>query len=278
MNVKMWRNFATRRNIDILKQQAIHFIGPTTGHLASLITADGRMVEPAEIFAAVISILGGKADLRDKKIIITAGPTIEPLDPVRLISNRSSGKMGYAIADAARSRGAEVVLISGPVYLDPPAGASVVKVETARQMLEAVRRQFKGADALIMAAAVTDYRPEKASPGKIKKRKPGLTLKLIENPDILKTVSSGKGKKVIVGFALETENIVANAKKKLADKKLDLIVANNPTVKGAEFGSDNNKAILIKKSGKPVELPLMRKTELAHRILDEVAIMFKRKN
>jgi phosphopantothenoylcysteine decarboxylase / phosphopantothenate---cysteine ligase len=277
MNVKMWHNFATQRNMETLRQHGIHVVGPTSGHLASLIVAEGRMAEPAEIFAGIKDILAKQSDLKGKHILVTAGPTVEPLDPVRFISNRSSGKMGYVIAAAAKNRGAEVTLISGPVALDCPTGVKLVKIETALEMHEAVKKHFPKANALIMAAAVADYRPKAIAKDKIKKDKANLPLELIQNPDIIKNIAAQKGKRVVVGFALETKDLLANAKKKLTDKHLDFIVANNPTTKGIEFGSDNNQATIIAKGGKTHVLPEMPKTELANIILDEIKTVLSKK-
>lgn len=278
MNVKMWHNFATQRNLETLRQHGIHVIGPTTGQLASLIVAEGRMAEPAEIFGKIKDILAAQSDLKGKHILVTAGPTIEPLDPVRYISNRSSGKMGYAIAAAAQKRGAEVTLISGPVALDCPSGVKLVKIETAIQLQDAIKKHFPKADSLIMAAAVADYRPKTAAKDKIKKDKSNLSLELVENPDIVKNIAAKKGKKVVVGFAMETRDLLASSKKKLAQKHLDFIVANNPTQKGIEFGSDNNQATLISKSGRTKVLPQMSKAELADIILDEIKSFFTKKH
>lgn len=277
MNVKMWLNFATQRNLETLRQHGIHIVGPTTGHLASLIVAEGRMAEPAEIFVKIKDILTAQSDFKGKHILVTAGPTVEPLDPVRYISNRSSGKMGYAIAAAAQKRGAEVTLISGPVALNCPSGVKLIKIETAIQLQDAIKKQFAKADSLIMAAAVADYRPKTAAKDKIKKDKSNLSLELVENPDIIKNIAAKKGKRIVVGFALETNDLLANAKKKLAQKHLDFIVANNPTHKGIEFGSDNNQATILSKSGKSRVLPEMPKTELANIILDEIKTALSKK-
>ena len=283
MNVKMWRNFATQRNVRTLKDQGIEFIGPVTGQLASLITAEGRMSEPAEIFARIESLLAGKPerqrgavetgenDLAGRRLIITAGPTVEPLDPVRFISNHSSGKMGYAIAAAAANRGANVVLISGPVAIQPPAAVRLVEIKTATELKKAVETEFNKCDALIMAAAVADFRPKIYSRQKIKKTAKPMSLMLEQNTDIIGSLAARKGKRLIVGFALETENLKAAARKKLSDKKLDMVVANNPTQKGIEFGSDYNQATIFAKGKRPLELGKMLKSELADRILDELA-------
>lgn len=290
MNVKMWRNFATRRNVRELKEQGIEFIGPVTGQLASLITAEGRMVEPPEIFARIESVLAGKperpssageprkGDLAGRKLVVTAGPTVEPLDPVRFISNHSSGKMGYAIAAAAANRGADVTLISGPVAIQPPAAVRLVEIKTATELKKAVETEFNKCDALIMAAAVADFRPKIFSRQKIKKTAKPMSLMLEQNPDIIGSLAARKGRRVLVGFALETENLKAAARKKLSDKKLDMVVANNPTQKGIEFGSDYNQAMIFVKGKRPLELVRMLKSELADKILDELAgIWGKRK-
>ncbi len=277
MNVKMWNNFATQRNLETLRRQGIHVVGPTTGHLASLIVAEGRMAEPTEIFAKIKDILTAKSDFKGKHILVTAGPTIEPLDPVRYISNRSSGKMGYAIAAAAEKRGADVTLISGPVALDCPSGVRLIEIETAIQLQDAIKKQFVKTDALIMAAAVADYRPKATAKEKIKKEKSNLSLELVENPDIIKNIAAKKGKRVVVGFAMETKDLIVNAKKKMTEKHLDFIVANNPTQQGIEFGSDYNQVAIISKSGKTKALPRMTKAELADIILDEIKNLFIKK-
>lgn len=283
MNVKMWQNFATQRNVKTLKEQGIEFIGPTTGQLASLITAEGRLVSPEEIFTKIKTMLSGNVksvtnnDLSRYRILVTAGPTIEPLDPVRFISNRSSGKMGYAIALAAHKRGAIVTLISGPTSLEAPPGVELINIETADQMKKAVDTKFGAADALIMAAAVADFRPKVYSRQKIKKATQDLNLILTQNPDIIGGLAQRHGRKILVGFALETENLEASAKKKMAAKRLDMIVANNPTAKGVEFGSDSNQATIFSKGKRPVRLPVMTKAELADIILDDLLLLLKSK-
>ncbi len=270
MNVKMWQNQATQRNIAELSRRGVYFIGPTAGHLASLIVAAGRMVEPEQIYNRAKEILNRTGRLAEKKFVITAGPTVEPIDPVRYISNRSSGKMGFALAAAAVERGAQVSLISGPVNLLPPPKVKFIPVETAAQMLKAVKAEFAGADVLIMAAAVADFRAHAVAPQKIKRSGESLALKLEANPDILKEITAKKGKRLVVGFALETENLIAGAEKKLKEKRLDMIVANDPTEQGSGFGSDFNKAAIIVRGKKPLQLELMTKTALANRILDEI--------
>jgi len=270
MNVRMWQNQATQRNIAELSRRGVYFIGPTTGHLASLIVAAGRMVEPEQIYGRAMEILGHAGRLAGRKFVITAGPTVEPIDPVRYISNRSSGKMGFALAAAAVERGAQVSLISGPVNLLPPPKVKFIQVETAAQMLKAVKEEFTGADVLIMAAAVADFRAKSVARQKIKKKDKPPALELAANPDILQEITAKKGKRIVVGFALETENLIAGAEKKLKEKKLDMIVANNPTEPDAGFGSDFNRAAILLKGKKPLQLELMTKTALANRVLDEI--------
>jgi len=289
MNVKMWRNFATQRNVRALKEQGIEFIGPVTGQLASLLTAEGRMAEPAEIFARIESLLGGRpgkpadageprtGDLAGRKLIVTAGPTVEPLDPVRFLSNYSSGKMGYAIAAAASKRGAEVTLVSGPVAIPPPAAVRLVPITTALEMKKAVEIEFGKCDALLMAAAVADFRPKIFSRQKIKKTDKPMSVPLVQNPDIIGGLAGRKGKRMLVGFALETENLEAAARKKLLDKKLDMVIANDPTQKGIEFGSEYNKATILVKGKRPLELGKMLKSELADKILDELSGLWGKK-
>jgi phosphopantothenoylcysteine decarboxylase/phosphopantothenate--cysteine ligase len=221
--------------------------------------------------AAIERVLGGSDDLAGKRLVVTAGGTREPIDPVRYIGNPSSGKMGYALAEAARDRGAKVTLITA-ASLPQPEGIAVVPVETAAQMKQAVAKAVAKADALLMAAAVADYQPKTAAKSKIKKDSPGLTLELVRTPDIITEV---KGNFIRVGFAAESDDLVANAKKKLAKKQLDLIVANDITDKDSGFGVDTNKVTLISRDGKVETLPLMSKREVADRILDRVVGMLK---
>jgi phosphopantothenoylcysteine decarboxylase/phosphopantothenate--cysteine ligase len=222
--------------------------------------------------ATIQQVLARSIDLAGKRLVVTAGGTREPIDPVRHIGNPSSGKMGYAIAEAARDRGAKVTLITASTSLPQPAGMEVVPVETTAQMKQAVAKAVAKADALLMAAAVSDYQPKTAAKSKIKKESPELTLELVRTPDILAEV---KGNFIKVGFAAESEDLVANAKKKLEEKQLDLIVANDITDKKSGFGVDTNKVILIDKQGKVEKLPLMSKREVADRILDRVVGMLK---
>jgi phosphopantothenoylcysteine decarboxylase/phosphopantothenate--cysteine ligase len=268
MNVKMYNNKAVQKNIAYLKSIGVHFIGPETGALASLITASGRMSEPETIFARARQILLGRNDLKGQKVVVSAGPTREPLDPVRYISNHSSGKMGYALADTASAFGAEVTLITGPVTIAPPPGVNVVRVESALQMQDEIDRHCVGADYLFMAAAVADFRPASYQKQKIKRTGESLNLVLQANPDILKSLQKNRPRKVI-GFALEMENLEARAHDKLRDKRLDMIVANNPGEEGVGFGSDYNRVTIISRGGKTIRLERLPKHELAVRIIEE---------
>ncbi len=268
MNVKMYDNKTVQKNINYLNSIGVNFIGPETGQLASLITAAGRMTEPELIFKRARQLLLKRSSLRGKKVIITAGPTVEPIDPVRYISNYSSGKMGYALADAAAGFGADVDLISGPVHLSVPPSVKITNVKTADEMLRAARKECAGADILFMAAAVADYRPSAFHRQKIKRKKESMRLDLKTNPDILKSLGRNRPK-MAVGFALETENIKARAIEKLKEKNLDFIVANNPTEKGVEFGSDFNRVALYGKKGFSLNLEKAEKFDIAVKIIEE---------
>ena len=266
MNDNMFSNPVTQENLAKLKVRGFIIVGPGYGRLASGKIGQGRLAEVDEILDAIKQVLGRKSDLGGKRIVVTAGGTREPIDPVRYIGNRSSGKMGYALASAARDRGAQVSLITAAT-LPEPSGVEVIPVETALEMKQAVEKAVKGADALIMAAAVANYQPESFAKAKIKKDSPSLTLELTRTPDILAKV---KGNFIKVGFAAETEDLLANAKQKLQKKQLDLIVANDITDKDSGFGVDTNKVIIISRDGKMESLPLMTKREVADRVLDKV--------
>jgi len=233
----------------------------------------GRMVEPEAIVGALRRLLGRSGDLAGRKVVVSAGGTQEPIDPVRYVGNYSSGKMGYAIAEAARDRGAQVVLVSAPVALSTPYGVENVPVTTAEEMRDAVVAACAGADVLIMAAAVADYRPAERAGQKIKRTKEGMTLDLVPTPDILAEV---KGDLVRVGFAAESEDLVRNASEKMARKGLDLIVANDITAAGSGFGTDTNQVTIIDKLGAAETLPLLSKYEVACRLLDRVVPLLKR--
>ena len=269
MNDNMYANSITKKNVAALKSRGFTFIEPEPGRLASgKIGGKGRLPDTAKIIAVIEQVLGQEKDFAGKKIVVTAGGTREPIDPVRHISNRSSGKMGYAIAEAARDRGAEVTLISANVTLEEPGGISLIKVGTTAEMKKAVDAAVKKADVLLMAAAPADYQPEIIAKNKIKKEsKSTLTLRLVKTPDILGGL---KGKFLRVGFAAESENLLTNAKKKLANKNLDLMVANDITQTDSGFDVDTNRVVLIDKTGQAEELPLMSKREVAEKILDRV--------
>jgi phosphopantothenoylcysteine decarboxylase/phosphopantothenate--cysteine ligase len=267
MNDNMFANPITQENIEKLKARDFIFIEPAYGRLASGKTGKGRLAEIDKILGTIRKVLGRCGDMAGRKIVITAGGTREPIDPVRYIGNRSSGKMGYALAEAARDRGADVMLVTTTTCLPETTGMQVIDVATATEMKKAVTDAVKNADALVMAAAVADYRPENAATSKIKKDNAGLTLELVKTADIL---AETKGDFIKVGFAAESENLINNAKKKLKGKNLDLIIANDITDKDSGFGADTNKVTIIDKNGKVEELPLMSKREVADRILNRV--------
>jgi phosphopantothenoylcysteine decarboxylase/phosphopantothenate--cysteine ligase len=258
-----------------LKARSFTIVGPDYGRLASGGMGLGRLVDVNEILGTICQVLGRNRDLAGRRIVVTAGGTQEPVDPVRCLTNRSSGKMGYALAEAARDRGAKVVLVSAPSALPKPVGVDVVNVGTAQEMYEAVKKAVSKADALIMAAAVADYRPRKVSRSKIKRElAASLTLELERTPDILIEV---KGKFLRVGFAAESENLVANTKGKLKKKRLDLIVANDITAEGSGIGADTNQVVIIDRKDKVEKLPLLPKREVADRILDRIAEFLAKK-
>jgi phosphopantothenoylcysteine decarboxylase/phosphopantothenate--cysteine ligase len=267
METNMYNNPVTQDNLSKLKARDFVIIAPATGWLASGKEGPGRLADINDIIGSIRQVLGRGGDLAGKHIMVTAGGTQEPIDPVRYISNRSSGKMGYALAEAARDRGAKVTLVTAPTSLPEPVGVDVVKVNTAQEMHQAVENATSQADALIMAAAVADYRPLKAVKDKIKKGNAGLTLELECIPDILGSV---KGNLIKVGFAAESSNLVENAKQKLKQKGLDFIVANDITASNSGFGADTNRVTIIDREGKVDSLPLMPKREVANKVLDRV--------
>jgi phosphopantothenoylcysteine decarboxylase/phosphopantothenate--cysteine ligase len=272
MNVNMWNHAATRANLEILRQRGVRVIEPGTGELACGAIGAGRMAEPEPIADAVLCSLGRCQDLTEEVVLITAGGTREALDPVRFIGNRSSGKMGYALAEAARSRGAKVILVSGPVNLVPPANCELVKVTTADQMRAVVLDRMKEATLVVKAAAVADYRPVSVSAQKLKRKGP-MTLELAPTEDILaEVVRRRQPGQLIIGFAAETENRMANGRAKLLAKGADAIVVNDVSGSKAGIDADNNAATFLT-SSTAVELPLMPKRELADRILDEILIL-----
>ncbi len=267
MHADMFQNSITQDNLAKLRARGFTIVEPGYGYLASGKIGLGRLAETETIIGTVKQVLGRSGDLAGKRIVVTAGGTREPIDPVRHIGNRSSGKMGYAVAEAARDRGATVILITAPTALPEPAGMEVIHVETAVQMKEAVTKAVAQADALIMAAAVADYQPKSVAEAKIKKEAPTLTLELLRTPDILTEV---KGNFIKVGFAAESEDVIENARRKLEKKQLDLIVANDITAKESGFDVDTNKVTIIDRDGKVESLPLLTKREVAYRILGRV--------
>jgi len=270
MNVNMWNHPATQENLELLRSRGVHVVNPNEGYLACGMTGAGRLAGQDAIVLAVREVLQLRRDLEGQTVLLTAGPTQEDVDPVRFLTNRSSGRMGYAVAEAAAHRGAKVILVSGPTALDTPAGVTRVNVRTASQMLRSVEENFSAATIAIFAAAVADYRPAETASQKIKKTGGDITLRLEPNPDILATAARKKGHRLIVGFAAETDKVAENARKKLTDKNADLIVANDLTAEGAGFDVDTNIVTLFARDGRDLALPKLTKREVAHRILDEV--------
>ena len=270
MNVNMWNHAATRENIAKLRERGVNVVEPDEGYLACGMVGAGRLAGHAEILAAVRATLHTNRDLAGETVLVTAGPTCEDFDPVRYLTNRSSGKMGYAVAEAAARRGAKVILVSGPTSLETPTGVRRVDVRSAEQMHEAVTKEFAGCSIGIFAAAVADYRPAEKREEKMKKTDGSLTVQLEPTVDILQEIASAKGDKFIVGFAAETTNVGQNARKKMAAKNLDLIVANDVTAEGAGFDHDTNVVSLFYRDGREVAVPKMSKAEVAQRVLDEI--------
>ena len=276
MNANMYRSRMVQINLQNLGQAGVHIVGPGTGELACGDEGPGRMSEPEEILDCIKGIIRG-LDLRGKKLLVTAGPTREPLDPVRVLTNRSSGRMGFELARVARRRGAEVTLISGPTHLTPPPRVTLHRITTAAELRQTVESRFLKFDALIMAAAVADFRPLTYLPQKEKKGSIGsreTTLKLRPTDDILKAISRKPRKhRIVVGFAAESESVIPNALTKLREKKLDLIVANDISRTGSGFEVSTNEAVLIDREERIEKLPLLSKEEVAERILDRVATL-----
>jgi phosphopantothenoylcysteine decarboxylase/phosphopantothenate--cysteine ligase len=274
MESDMWAHPATQANVATLQERGASFVGPAAGHLASGAEGLGRMSEPEEILEVTRVVLGRGGDLAERRVVISAGGTREAIDPVRFVSNYSSGKMGYALALAARDRGAHVTLVTAPTCLPDPVGVETIHVESAAAMRDAVLSACEGADALVMAAAVADYRPVETVAQKIKKDGDQLTLQLSRTPDILAEVArlreSGHGPKVAVGFAAETEDLLENARDKLQRKRLELIAANDVSAADAGFAVDTNRVTLLSADGGTEALPLMAKEEVAHEIWDRV--------
>jgi phosphopantothenoylcysteine decarboxylase/phosphopantothenate--cysteine ligase len=274
MNVNMWNHPATQANLEILRKRGVRIVEPGTGYLACGMTGAGRLAENGAVVAAVMEALGASQDLAGETVLVTAGPTREKIDPVRYLTNRSSGRMGHAIAEAALRRGARVLLVSGPTAITAPGAAEVTPVETAEDMLAAVLKLLPQATVVIKTAAVADFRPKAASEQKIK-RNGEMTLELEPTADILAEVARRKTAQIVVGFAAETENVLENARKKLASKSLDAIVVNDVSREGVGFDSDRNAVTIISHS-EVVEVPETSKWEVAQRVLDQVVKLRKR--
>jgi phosphopantothenoylcysteine decarboxylase / phosphopantothenate---cysteine ligase len=274
MNSEMYANPITQENIKKLADKGYVIMKPGEGELACNTEGPGRLPDPALIAEKAYHILETQ-DLAGLKILVTAGPTIEPIDPVRYITNRSSGKMGYAIARKAAMLGADVTLISGPTNVKPPMGVNIIRINTAEEMRSAVLERCKEMDVIIKAAAVADYRPAVNADQKIKKAEKDISINLVKNPDILSELGKAKSKssQILVGFAAETEDILANAKTKLDKKNLDMIVVNDVTAKDAGFDVDTNRVFFIFKDGSTEELPLLTKDEVAEKLLDRIMMI-----
>ncbi len=275
MNVNMWNHPATQANLEILRQRGVKIVDPDSGYLACGMTGSGRLAENDSIVAAVLEALGASQDLADETVLITAGPTREKFDPARYLTNRSSGRMGYAMAEAALRRGARVLLVSGPTALTPPGAAEVTPVESAEQMRDAVLSLLPQATIVIKTAAVSDYRAKSVSGQKIKRKGP-ITLELEPTTDILKEISARKQSQIVVGFAAETENVLENARQKLAAKQLDAIVVNDVSREGVGFDSDRNQVTIISHD-EVVEVPETTKWEVAQRVLDQIVGIRRRR-
>jgi len=274
MNVNMWENAATQRNLEILRERGVKVVEPEEGYLACGMTGAGRLAPVEAMARAVFETLGLREDLSDETVLVTAGRTEEPLDAVRYLSNRSSGKMGYAVAEAACRRGARVILVSGPTHLEPPSGAKVARVRTAEEMADAVLSHLPESSVVVMAAAVADFRPATLSPKKIKKREAPPSLKLEPTRDILGAIArQRRPAQLVVGFAAETDDVLENAEQKLRAKRLDLIVANDVFQEGAGFDTDTNIVTLVFPDGRKLALDKMLKFDVANRILDEVVAL-----
>lgn len=275
MNTVMYENPVTQKNIATLRSRGVQILEPDEGHLACGTSGKGRLPEPAAIVSFVQNGFRRQKEMAGRKLLVTAGGTIEPLDPVRFIGNRSTGRMGYAIAEEAACRGAEVVLISGPTSLPDPCGVRVVRLETACEMRDAVLQAFSSADAVIKAAAVADYRPAEISPHKIKKSNDDLVLHLVRNPDILYELGQKKTHQILVGFAAETRRVDEYAHSKLERKNLDFIVANDVSEPDAGFAVETNRIKIFDRNGHVTAYPLKSKRELAGIILDHVASIWE---
>jgi phosphopantothenoylcysteine decarboxylase/phosphopantothenate--cysteine ligase len=269
MNVNMWEHPATQANLETLRTRGVHVVDPDEGYLACGMTGAGRLAGIEAIARSVCGLLGIRRDLEGETILITAGPTAEDIDPVRFLTNRSSGKMGYSLAAAAERRGAHVILVSGPTDLAAPEGVDWVPVRTTAEMRDAVVERARESNIIIKAAAVSDYRPVSPRAQKIKRGSANLTIELEPTPDILSELGRDKGSRILIGFAAETERVAESARGKLARKGADMIVANDVTQQGAGFDTDTNIVTLFLRDGREIALPKMSKTDVANRILDQ---------
>jgi phosphopantothenoylcysteine decarboxylase/phosphopantothenate--cysteine ligase len=277
MNSRMWSHPAVQKNLATLRERQVRIVPPEEGELACGDEGPGRLAQPERILEEVRNCLSER-DLEGVRILVSAGPTREPIDPVRFISNRSTGRMGYALAQSAAARGAVVTLVTGPVELDRPGNATVHEVTTAKEMNRAVQDALPDTDWLIMAAAVADFAPARSQKKKIKKAgREEMNIELVRNPDILREAAPGKGGRLYVGFAAETDNVLASAKEKLAAKGLDMIVANDVSRVDTGFASDHNMGTIIDSEGNSVKIPKVTKFEMANRILDHALTMWKAK-
>jgi phosphopantothenoylcysteine decarboxylase / phosphopantothenate---cysteine ligase len=276
MNVNMWNHPATQANLEILRERGVRIVSPGSGYLACGMTGSGRLAENEAIVAAVLEALGAAQDFSRETVLITAGPTREKIDPARYLTNRSSGRMGYAIAEAALRRGARVLLVTGPTALTPPGAAEITRVESAEQMREAVLHLLPQATIVIKTAAVSDYRAKSAAAHKIKRRQ-SLTLELEPTTDILKEIARRKQTQIIVGFAAETENVLENARQKLAAKSLDAIVVNDVSREGIGFDSERNEVTIITHDD-VISVPETSKWEVAQRVLDQIVRIRERRD
>jgi phosphopantothenoylcysteine decarboxylase/phosphopantothenate--cysteine ligase len=270
MNVNMWEHPAVQANLAQLGERGVHVVEPDEGYLACGMRGPGRLASLDAILARIRDVLGLRWDLVQETVLVTAGPTCEDLDPIRFLTNRSSGRMGYAMAEAARRRGARVILVSGPTHLDPPAGVVFERVRTTEEMQRAVRAHLPEASVVVKAAAVVDFRPLRVESKKIKRAQHRLVLELAPTPDLLEEIVTHKDGRLVVGFAAETDHILENARQKLEAKRLDVVVANDVTQEGAGFDVETNVVTLLTRDGQEFSLPKMSKLAVAHRILDEV--------
>lgn len=270
MNVNMWEHPSVRANLERLRERGVAVVEPDEGYLACGWTGPGRLASTASILTKVHAVLGLRRDLAEETVLVTAGPTCADIDPVRYLTNRSSGRMGYAVAEAAVRRGARVILVSGPTALEPPPGITFERVRTTEEMQQAVRKHLGESSVVIKTAAVLDYRPAQTRPRKIRRGQGGLTLELTPTADLLEEITAQDGNRLVVGFAAETENVVANARAKLKAKRLDAVVANDITQTGAGFDNETNIVTILTRDGQEIPLPKMSKLAVAQRVLDEV--------